>query len=65
MFRIKICGITTPEDARLAAEAGADAIGINFYSGSPRFVDAVMAKKIAAAAGESVAKVGVFVNETV
>ena len=35
MFTIKICGITRPEDARAAAEAGADAIGLNFYPQSP------------------------------
>ena len=38
MFRIKICGITQPEDACTAAIAGADAIGLNFYEGSSRFV---------------------------
>src|SRR5690349_3746453 len=38
MFKIKICGITTPEDALLAADAGADAIGLNFYEKSPRCV---------------------------
>jgi phosphoribosylanthranilate isomerase len=62
MFRIKICGITRPDDAALAARAGADAIGINFYAGSKRFVEAELAKKIAAAVPDSVAKVGVFVN---
>jgi phosphoribosylanthranilate isomerase len=38
MFKIKICGITTPDDALLAAAAGADAIGLNFYEKSPRCV---------------------------
>ena len=38
MFRIKICGITDVSDAVTAANAGADAIGINFYVGSPRCV---------------------------
>ena len=39
LFRVKICGITTPGDARLAADAGADAIGLNFVAGSPRALD--------------------------
>src|SRR5438445_488079 len=33
--RVKICGVTTPEDVRLAADAGADAVGLNFYPTSP------------------------------
>lgn len=46
MFRIKICGITTPDDALLAAEAGADAIGLNFYEPSPRCVTGGQAAEI-------------------
>ncbi len=62
MFRVKICGITTPEDARLAVEAGADAIGINFYAASPRYVQSQQAVAIAQAVGPRANKVGVFVD---
>jgi phosphoribosylanthranilate isomerase len=62
VFRIKICGITSVEDALLAADAGADAIGLNFYERSPRYVTAERAKEICAALPAGVAKVGVFVN---
>lgn len=62
MFRIKICGITSVADALLAAEAGADAIGLNFYERSPRYVTAERAKEICAALPAGLAKVGVFVN---
>ena len=37
-FQIKICGITNPDDALLAVRAGADALGLNFFARSPRFV---------------------------
>ena len=60
MFHIKICGVTTPADARLAAEAGADCIGLNFVDGSPRRIDAATARAIAAALPAGVLKVGVF-----
>ncbi|HUU83380.1 MAG TPA: phosphoribosylanthranilate isomerase [Phycisphaerae bacterium] len=43
--RVKICGITTPDDARLAADAGADAIGLNFIAG-PRKIDPATARTI-------------------
>src|SRR5438094_563165 len=59
MFKIKICGITSPEDALLAVDAGADAIGINFYEHSPRF--APRATEICNSAS-GVLRIGVFVN---
>ncbi len=59
--RVKICGITTPEDARLAAEAGADAIGL-IFADSPRQVTLNQAVHIVAALPPWVTAVGVFVN---
>lgn len=63
MFRIKICGITTADDALAAAEAGADAIGLNFCPQSPRCVNLTTARTIAESVPTHLAKVGVFVNE--
>jgi phosphoribosylanthranilate isomerase len=67
---VKICGVTRPADAALAARLGADLIGINFWPRSPRHVaDPMRAREIAAAAREATATagtvrvVGVFVNE--
>lgn len=62
MFRIKICGVTAPADALLAVGCGADAIGLNFHRGSPRFVTESAAREIVAAVGSRAAVVGVFVN---
>lgn len=62
MFRIKICGITRVEDARQAAEAGADACGLNFYPHSPRCVALSTAAEICKQLPRSVVRVGVFVN---
>ena len=62
MVRVKVCGITTPDDARTAAGSGADAIGLVFAE-SPRKVSIEEAQEIAAALPDGVLKVGVFVNE--
>lgn len=64
MFRIKICGITRIEDAVAVAASGGDAIGLNFYPGSKRFVPLARAVEISAAAPGSLQRVGVFVNAT-
>jgi phosphoribosylanthranilate isomerase len=63
VIRVKICGVTTPEDARLATDLGATAIGMIFWPGSPRFVEVRQAKAIVAALPPFVAAVGVFVNQ--
>ena len=65
MTKIKICGITSYEDAEKAAELGADYIGFNFYGKSPRFVKATKAKMIIEKLPKKVKKVGVFVNEKI
>jgi phosphoribosylanthranilate isomerase len=64
MFRIKICGITNVSDALAAADAGADAIGLNFFNKSRRFVEAETAQRIAGALPAHVMRVGVFVNHS-
>jgi len=64
MIPVKICGITRPQDAALAVELGARAIGLVFWPKSPRFVDRHRAKDIVAAMPAHVRTVGVFVNQT-
>ena len=61
--RIKICGITTPEDACCVVESGADALGLVFYPGSPRAVTLEQAQRIADVVPPFVSLVGLFVNE--
>lgn len=60
--RIKICGITRPEDAVAAAMAGADAIGLVFYPPSPRALGIEQARDICMALPPFVTRVGLFVN---
>lgn len=63
MFRIKICGITNSHDAVMAAEAGADAIGLNFYEKSPRYLSVDSAREIVLNLDSRMKlRVGVFVN---
>jgi len=60
--RIKICGITRAEDARAAAQAGADAIGLVFYPASPRFLSLEWARQLVAELPPFVSTVALFVN---
>ena len=61
--RIKICGITTQQDARAAISCGADAIGLVFYASSPRAVTSERAAQIAAIVPPFVSVVALFVDE--
>src|SRR5579862_6927857 len=65
MTWVKICGMTNLEDALVAVDAGADAVGFVFYEKSPRCVSVETARKICSKLPKSVERVGVFVNETV
>ena len=68
MTLIKICGITSLDDARAAMDAGADMLGFNFFRLSPRFIEPIAAGKILeslrAERSEAITVVGVFVNES-
>jgi phosphoribosylanthranilate isomerase len=61
-IRVKICGVTTEDDVRLAADCGADAIGLNFYAQSPRYVTPAQAMPLLRAVPPFVDAVGVFVG---
>lgn len=60
--RVKICGLTSVEDASLAVYAGADAIGLVFYEPSPRHVSLMLAEQIARSIPAFVTKTALFVN---
>jgi phosphoribosylanthranilate isomerase len=61
-LRVKVCGVTGPEEARRVAELGADAVGLNFYPASPRYVDPARAAAILRELPPFVEAVGLFVN---
>ncbi len=61
--RVKICGVTRLEDALLAADLGADALGFNLWPGSKRHVSASVARGIVDRLPPFVTAVGVFVNQ--
>jgi phosphoribosylanthranilate isomerase len=62
-LRVKICGVTTPDDVRACADAGADAVGINFYPQSPRYVDPRASQPLLRSIPPLLAGVGVFVGQ--
>ena len=61
--RVKICGITRADDAVLAAQLGASAIGFVFWPGSSRYVDPARAREIVTVLPANVLTVGVFVDQ--
>ncbi len=62
--RVKICGITRPQDAVAAEQAGVDAIGLNFAEHSKRKVTVEQALKISQSVGPFISRVGIFVNHS-
>ncbi len=65
MFRTKICGVTSIDDALCTLDAGADALGLNFYPKSPRYVAPETAHRIAEVVRGRLLLVGVMVNPSV
>ena len=61
-MKVKICGVTTPADALLAVDLGADFVGLNFYRPSPRWIDVARAAAIRRAVGDRARAVGIFVD---
>jgi phosphoribosylanthranilate isomerase len=63
MTRVKLCGVRTPADVRAAVQAGADAVGINFYPPSPRYVPPAQAAALLAEVPALLEVVGVFAEQ--
>ncbi|MBI3895723.1 MAG: phosphoribosylanthranilate isomerase [Acidobacteria bacterium] len=63
MIFVKLCGIRRMEDAQVAIEAGANALGFNFWKGTPRYISPPEAARIIATVPPSIWRVGVFVDE--
>lgn len=61
-MRVKVCGITSLNDALMAIEAGAYALGFNFYQSSPRYIDPSFAAGIIRLLPNHIVTVGIFVN---
>ncbi|XZE21233.1 phosphoribosylanthranilate isomerase [Pirellulaceae bacterium SH449] len=62
--KIKFCGFTRHEDLEVACELGVDAVGLNFYERSPRYVDIKQGRELSKIAEGRTTRVGVFVNAT-
>lgn len=65
MVKVKICGVTNWADAKVALDAGASALGFNFYPPSPRYIAPAEARKITRHMPRRASAVGVFVDEPV
>jgi len=65
IVKVKICGITNYEDAVAALDMGADLLGFNFYSKSPRFIPSEKAREIISKLPGFIDIAGVFVNESI
>jgi phosphoribosylanthranilate isomerase len=61
-FQVKVCGLTDPKNAAEVEAAGVDAVGLNFYPKSKRYVEPEVAKEIVEALSSKVVKIGLFVN---